>query len=241
MFTDLSQEQALYHSLATVGTLLLHLGDVGKQFYTNGSVSGETTVLSTSTSSGSLLNHLPHSTSMDSQGDVFTFGSLPSDSVMDNPSLNSQGDKKQPQKNLGDTDVTGDAMESKLSPIQDTQVSSELQAGGERLGMGEAATVTKGEYLGPETRRENVMRQSDPDDYEEEGKMARSPSESQHISTSSSRPDETWSISFQQFLATMLTESALVHFFEMQHDVSHSVTRMRNRRLVTQTSVAGPK
>lgn len=241
MFTDLSQEQALYHSLATVGTLLLHLGDVGKQFYTNGSVSGETTVLSTSTSSGSLLNHLPHSTSMDSQGDVFTFGSLPSDSVMDNPSLNSQGDKKQPQKNLGDTDVTGDAMESKLSPIQDTQVSSELQAGGERLGMGEAATVTKGEYLGLETRRENVMRQSDPDDYEEEGKMARSPSESQHISTSSSRPDETWSISFQQFLATMLTESALVHFFEMQHDVSHSVTRMRNRRLVTQTSVAGPK
>ena len=33
MFHDYSNEQQLYHSIATVGTLLLEIGEVGKQFY----------------------------------------------------------------------------------------------------------------------------------------------------------------------------------------------------------------
>ena len=57
-------------------------------------------------------------------------------------------------------------------------------------------------------------------------------------SESSSKPDDLWSISFEQFLASILTEEALVQYFEQMYSVSEAVQKMRNRRLATrQTSV----
>lgn len=56
-----------------------------------------------------------------------------------------------------------------------------------------------------------------------------------------SKPDSDWSITFEQFLASILTEQPLVDYFEKQIDVTESVSKMRNRRLLTrQTSYALP-
>ena len=50
--------------------------------------------------------------------------------------------------------------------------------------------------------------------------------------------DLTWSITFEQFLASMLTEPPLVQFFERRDDISASVERFRNRRLTEPGSLS---
>lgn len=59
------------------------------------------------------------------------------------------------------------------------------------------------------------------------------------VSSSSSKIDVDWSISFEQFLASMLTESALVKYFEKVIDLHEAVDKYRHRRLLMrQSSVA---
>ena len=58
------------------------------------------------------------------------------------------------------------------------------------------------------------------------------------VSTSSSKIDTDWSISFEQFLASMLTEPALVNYFESVIELREDVDKFRHRRLLMrQTSV----
>jgi hypothetical protein len=52
------------------------------------------------------------------------------------------------------------------------------------------------------------------------------------ISTCSSKIDIDWSISFEQFLASMLTEPALVRYFERPMDLHDAIDKTRNRRLL---------
>lgn len=46
-----------------------------------------------------------------------------------------------------------------------------------------------------------------------------------------SKPDEDWSISFEQLLASLLTEPSLVDYFERIYDTTDAVAALRNRRL----------
>lgn len=57
-------------------------------------------------------------------------------------------------------------------------------------------------------------------------------------SDSSSKPDTDWLITFEQFLASMLTEPPVVKYFEQMVDVSSLVQGLRNRRLARHTSIA---
>lgn len=52
------------------------------------------------------------------------------------------------------------------------------------------------------------------------------------VSSSSSKIDSDWSITFEQFLASMLTEPALVRYFETAIDLTEAVDRTRHRRLL---------
>lgn len=228
MFTDLTEEQQLYHSLAMVGNLLLRLGDAGKQFRAQASASGEgthsvtshsvsaDTILSTSSS----VNQIAHSGSFESQGDIF-LGSSPH--VFE-----------------------GDGVAKETSSEAALQTATDMKAWGESAimdGKPTSAGENKDCNLGTEkmpSADANNSTANDSDNSESQGNQedevssARSNSESQVSSSSSlSRPDEGWSISFEQFLASMLTEGALVNYFEKIHDVSDPIARMRNRRLVT--------
>jgi len=58
--------------------------------------------------------------------------------------------------------------------------------------------------------------------------------------SSGSSLDQYWSITFEQFLASMLTEQPLIDYFESQMDMMAAIERFRNRRLQRQTSVSSP-
>jgi len=58
--------------------------------------------------------------------------------------------------------------------------------------------------------------------------------------TSGSSLDHDWSMTFEQFLASMLTEQPLISYFESQMDLIPAVERFRNRRLQRQTSASSP-
>ncbi|XP_037074435.1 LOW QUALITY PROTEIN: TBC1 domain family member 9-like [Pollicipes pollicipes] len=51
-------------------------------------------------------------------------------------------------------------------------------------------------------------------------------------------PDADWAVSFEQFVASVLTEPPLVAFFEARADVVAAVSQLRNVRLTRQTSLS---
>jgi hypothetical protein len=142
MFVDHSEEQQLYHSIATVATLMLQIGDVGKQFY------------------------------------------------------------------LQRTDPT--RMSSTASTPDGATPVSETSGG---MNSSHAIPVSGS--------RHSVA------------------SEASSMTSSTCEPDRDWSITFEQLLASMLTESALVDFFEMPINIIPAIERYRNRRLLErQTSLS---
>ncbi|OWF50762.1 TBC1 domain family member 9-like [Mizuhopecten yessoensis] len=171
MFSDKSEEQDLYHSIATVGTLLLELGEVGKKFYLKKSSPSESSVTDT-----------PLSCSADSGMDI--------DRLAQNI-----------QRTRLDTDKSG----------EDT------------LGENENDMTSGVESV---SASENTEDTSTGDSSKTTADI------SSDSNQSFSKPDSDWSISFEQFIASMLTEPPLVEFFEKQTDVTEAVAKMRNRRLM---------
>ena len=160
MFGDIPQEQELYHSIATVGTLLLQLGEVGKKFYLKRS----------SPSESSSIGETPLSCSVDSTPDV--------DQLETNMRQASLDDKPSDEGNSNNTP-------SHDSVLSDTNI-DKTQSGAH------------------------------------------------------SKPDAEWSISFEQFIASILTEPPLVEYFEKKCDITESVNRVRNRRLAKRQLSAFP-
>lgn len=159
MFTDNEHEQHLYHSIATVGTLLLEMGEVGKKFYLQKSVSES-----------------------------------------------SAGDNSSAKLDSLSEDVEQLKMEeSKASP-----------------------NSTENQIKEDSSSSQSELSQSD----------GSSPTGARN---SHSKPDSDWSISFEQMVASLLTEQPLVTYFEKQCDMSEAVSKLRNRRLITRQSSHFPE
>lgn len=159
MFTDNEYEQQLYHSIATVGTLLLEMGEVGKKFYLQKSVSESSTGENSSTKMESLSEDVEQLKMVESKA----------------PSNSTENQTKEDSS----------SSQSELSQLD------ELSPSGAR--------------------------------------------------SSYSKPDSDWSISFEQMVASLLTEQPLVTYFEKQCDMSEAVAKMRNRRLITRQSSHFPE
>lgn len=159
MFTDNEYEQQLYHSIATVGTLLLEMGEVGKKFYLQKSVSESSTGESSSTKMESLSE---------------------------------------------------DVEQLKMEESKDPSNSTENQ-----------------------TKEDSSSSQSELSQLDE--------SSAAGARSSYSKPDSDWSITFEQMVASLLTEQPLVTYFEKQCDMSEAVAKMRNRRLITRQSSHFPE
>lgn len=147
IFHELPEEQELYHALATVGTLLLQIGEVGKRFSTSSSQS------------------------------------VPSPDVEVASPVGSQG---------SEGDRSADAL-SKLS-------------------------------LESSTENQDVNSSRDSSDTVNKEKKP-----------SGAEVDSAWSISFEQYLASMLTEPALVKYFEQRVDLTPVIEKFRNRRLYSRS------
>ena len=201
MFGDHHNEQQLYHSIATVGTLLLEIGEVGKKFYLPKQESSDLGITS-ETESGSEMESPSQSlditstenTPVDKSKDVQPAAPIEAEAT----SAISEVSEQLSEVSVSDTSVQKD---SEIDQTADAVKSDSVQlATDSGVSVSSSLTIQRGERT---------------------------------VSTSSSsKIDIEWSISFEQFLASMLTESAIVSYFEHQYNVTDAVARMRNRRLL---------
>ena len=202
LFGDHQEEQALYHSIATVGTLLLEIGEVGKKFYLPKQESSDPGILS-GAESGSELES-PSQSSW-----VLT-------PIEDTP-LDKNIDQSEA---VTETDTTHEISEV-TEKLAEASVSDNIE------------DETNAKHKSAENTPENGNKQMATDSGVSVGpNLFTSQRSERTISSSSSKIDTEWSITFEQFLASMLTESAIVKYFEQQYDVTEAVSKMRNRRLL---------
>jgi len=124
---------------------------------------------------------------------------------------------KKPAKQDLDDDVTADVTERRAS-LNSTSTSSFC------LLSGSASPVASSS---PDHKSE-VKDEEDKDQVEDRSQLTL-PLKSDPWRKRSSCYDDDWSISFEQFLASVLTETALCEFFERKHDISDALTRLRHR------------
>lgn len=174
MCTGSPGEQQLYHSISTVATLLLQIGEVAKQFPKTLSrpPSADSEAMGTNTSSGT----------------PDTRSSTLHEPAADSPRVipKTKAVKKSPQLTPAETD-----------PLRFLQ-------GGDS-----------------DSDNDSIIR-----DLEQSHAPKLSPRKESHA-----QPDPDWSINFEQFLASMLTEPHLVAIFEKENDILSSIEVYRNRRL----------
>ncbi|XP_064634250.1 TBC1 domain family member 9B-like isoform X3 [Lineus longissimus] len=228
MFSENSEEQQLYHSIATVGTLLLEIGEVGKQFYLKHSSSQES---GKSLSSGNFDKSVSSGNLDGQNSDVAS----PVDTVISSPPVDDVA-----------TPVAG-SQESDMNP-------EAVAPGDGQVGEDEVDDVNKvaTEDATPNLVVEDSASTKDADKTEEstsipEGALGPAQSEPIPISASgqghqadstpsSYKPDLDWSITYEQFMASLLTEVPLVKFFEKEEDLQGAIERFRSRRLLQRTS-----
>lgn len=195
LFTSEPNEQELYHSIATVATLMLQIGEVGKRFFRG------TTPASRHAIAG------------------YARGDTPS---IEEDTLQSAVDASTHAGSSDDVSVN-DLQGRDSGCLMDGESCAYFPSRPE--GDGASAAI----------RPTSIV------DYAD---AAATPSDSLLASStttvaSNATGDNEWSISFEQFLASMLTEPPLVVFFEAFTDLTPAIERYRNRRLQRQPSSRG--
>ncbi|KAM7389262.1 hypothetical protein PAMP_023250 [Pampus punctatissimus] len=168
MFSEEPLEQQLYHSIATVASLLLRIGEVGKKFNNGCKKTNSSQTLSTA--------HAPPTTQAEQEG--------PGEGA------------------LGESQLCQTLADTQLDPNEeakdDTSVSSYSVVSSSSLQCEDIAddTVLIGSS---EQRRGSVL-------------------------------DANWSITFEQVLASMLTEPPLVDYFEKKRDIQAKMATCKAQR-----------
>lgn len=176
MFLNEPNEQQLYHAIATVATLLLQIGEVGKRF---------------------------------SRSDNLASSVFPTCQDLDSVSfVECQNEVKKLEDDC-----------STVNPSHFQNDDSKIMK--ECTGQGETGEIV--DAVVHETRRNALHVSAD-----EETIFADNP-----------KVDLDWSISFEQFLASMLTEPELVTYFDCQFDLMPAIDQFRNRRLHRHSSLFG--
>lgn len=181
MFSEDPLEQELYHGIATVASLLLQIGEVGKKFTNNGSKKAE--------SQPTCVTDAPQPEREDSSGEVCK------------ALAEAQLETPPPTANGSDEDTKDDTSVSSYSMVSAGSLQCEDIA---------EDTVLIGCVGGEGADRRKV-----------------------------SVPDADWSITFEQVLASFLTETSLVDYFEKKHDIQSKMMACKSLRAVErQTSTS---
>uniref|UniRef100_A0A8C9XTQ6 TBC1 domain family member 9 n=1 Tax=Sander lucioperca TaxID=283035 RepID=A0A8C9XTQ6_SANLU len=194
MFSEDVAEQELYHATATVTSLLLEMGEVGKLFSSSGrkdhNIEGE--------SGPSMCLENKPSPCEEGKGDE---GS---------EQLPSMQDIRLEDSSPKDTGISSAMLISDDETKDDTSMSSYsvLSAGSHELD----------EKLQCEDIADDTV-------------LVRSEDGSSGLPHSTSI-DKDWTITFEQFLASVLTEQALVHYFEKPVEVAACITNAKNVQTV---------
>uniref|UniRef100_A0A8D3DHP7 TBC1 domain family member 9 n=1 Tax=Scophthalmus maximus TaxID=52904 RepID=A0A8D3DHP7_SCOMX len=213
MFSEDVAEQELYHATATVTSLLLEMGEVGKLF---------------SSASG----RKDHNMEGNSERSTFVHACLE-----DKPSPREEGrgdggserlppmqDIKLEDSSPKDTGTSSAMLISDDETKDDTSMSSYsvLSAGSHELD----------EKLQCEDIAEDTVLVRSGDDGGEAIDRPCGGGPLDRALPHSSSIDKDWAITFEQFLASVLTEQALVHYFEKPVEVAARITNAKNVRKV---------
>ena len=177
MFSEEPLEQELYHSIATVASLLLRIGEVGKKF-NNGTRKTETTAVAQAPP----LPPVPTSDPQREEG----------------PGEGVSGESQVCQA-LADAQLEPAPQTSDEDTKDDTSVSSYSVVSSGSLQCEDIADDTV--LIGGEQRRGSVL-------------------------------DADWSITFEQVLASLLTEPPLVDYFERKGDIQSKMAACKAQRAV---------
>ncbi|CAG5132488.1 unnamed protein product [Candidula unifasciata] len=202
MFTDSSDEQQLYHSIATVGTLLLQIGEVGKRFRNSSSSSG---------------------ISVDEKSSPVVEGKTLSSAAVGDFGKAKEADVE-----------SGDVVDDDDKTVE--QTASKTGAQGDAVSQGEEGNGEDVRDIRQDPENiKGAELQAEPQAVPIRSPIASADSE-KGSPRNTSKPDDDWSISFEQLLASVLTETPLVDFFERIYDTTEAVAALRNRRLITRAN-----
>lgn len=229
MFSEDVAEQELYHATATVTSLLLEMGEVGKLF----SSSGRKDTSQEGKSEPSLcrkdFSDLKSTQDAPDQGDVFIPAGLEDTSSPCEEDKHGDPGKELPPTQdikLEDSSPKETGMSSAMlisddETKDDTSMSSYsvLSAGSHELDE-----KLQCEDIADDT----VLVRSD---NGPPGSQRRGHPSDRRLPHSTSI-DKDWAITFEQFLASVLTEQALVRYFEKPVDVAACISNAKNVRKV---------
>ena len=196
MFSEDPLEQELYHAIATVASLLLRIGEVGKKFTNNGAkkLDATTSALAVVPPGPPAAKQLPQEDSNGEGGSGQSQQPHQEDSNGESGSGQSlvckalaEAQLETPPQQTSDEDVK-----------DDTSVSSYSMVSGGSLQCEDIADDTVLIGCGDQRRGSSL--------------------------------DGDWSITFEQVLASMLTEPPLVNYFEKKGDIGASMASCRAQR-----------
>ncbi|XP_078682548.1 TBC1 domain family member 9-like isoform X1 [Branchiostoma floridae x Branchiostoma belcheri] len=227
IFREDEHEQELYHAIATVGKLLLELGEVGRYF--TGS-ENNSPLNSPTAAEKTVEESIPTKEGTTTEPPISKAGTADSTSGQVN-ALDNKATEHGAQKTRGteDTPAKTEAVEEsarnqatdKTSPDSAIAMVSEESVSSGLSGLSATSTqvsdishdsIGQGSEVKPKVRGQRLT-----------------PQGSKELPTS---PCGDWSITFEQFLASMLTESELVRYFETPVDVFAVVDRYRKRKMI---------
>lgn len=207
MFGDHPQEQDLYRSIAKVGSLLFEIGEVGKQFYKKTKSPSHTATTTTATESS---DDKPAA----SESDTADTGS---EQVLDDKTA-------EESSNEMDDGICAKADGNGSGDNPAVFTMTEQMSGMNVAATDSASCSSTGSTPIKHRQRRNPF--GDPlDSTDDDSSPFHRPNSLTAIS-----PDACWEITFEQFLASTLTEPSLVEFFEQRPDLIGMINGYKQRR-----------
>uniref|UniRef100_A0A8D2PPZ1 TBC1 domain family member 9B n=2 Tax=Zosterops lateralis melanops TaxID=1220523 RepID=A0A8D2PPZ1_ZOSLA len=195
MFSEDPVEQELYHAIATVASLLLRIGEVGKKFSNRPTRKSEDCKANNTQDP---VSEEESPTSEQSQNSAVE--QQPQADHEDKASVDAQPEKTQ-QENQTLGDGSGEGQGSPLQLLSDDETKDDMS-------MSSYSMVSTGSLQCEDIADDTVLVGC-------EGSSA--------AARYGSTIDTDWSISFEQILASMLTETALVNYFEKKVNILQKI------------------
>uniref|UniRef100_A0AAQ5YS30 TBC1 domain family member 9 n=1 Tax=Amphiprion ocellaris TaxID=80972 RepID=A0AAQ5YS30_AMPOC len=217
MFSEDVAEQELYHATATVTSLLLEMGEVGKLFSSSGRRDLNLDGRSEPSMCARDVSDPKISQEPQDLGDVFGPAGLENKS---SPCEDGKGDEASELPPMQDIKLED-------SSPKDTGTSSAMLISDDETkddtSMSSYSVLSAGSH--------ELDEKLQCEDIADDTVLVRSDSRGSRLPHSTSI-DKDWAITFEQFLASVLTEQALVHYFEKPVEVAARITNAKNVRKV---------
>ncbi|XP_078509668.1 TBC1 domain family member 9B isoform X2 [Lissotriton helveticus] len=199
MFSEVPQEQELYHAIATVASLLLRIGEVGKKFSNPSSKAGDKTPMAEESPSDEEERTPTSENSQDAEPEQR--GQVKTDVLHYELPGKAQEDAQKSDEGAGSEEGTG----SPAQLLSDDENKDDLS-------MSSYSMVSAGSLPCEDIADDTVLVGSE--------STCPGPRYGSTI-------DADWSISFEQILASILTEAPLVDYFEKKVDIRQNIKQQK--------------